>query len=142
MSRYIYADNRYETVSDVENAVKNMKDVLDNKPTTWCVVKAMINPKIIPLSTGNVVGWDSGDPLNDTQIKALSNSDTVYNVYSVNDGYNYTEVSESNTVTTVTQMRQSYARWKDVSKYYDSQVAEGEPFIEHNVTNEDMSGYV
>ena len=69
MSRYMYADIKYKTVSDVESAVRNMKDDLDNKPTTWCVVKPMTNPRTISLSTGDVVGWDSGDPLTDTQIK-------------------------------------------------------------------------
>ena len=47
MSRYMYGNLTYETVSDVESAVRNMKDDLDNKPTTWCVVKPMINPKTI-----------------------------------------------------------------------------------------------
>ena len=142
MSRYLYASFTYETVSDVESAVRNMKDDLDNKPTTWCVVKPMINPRIISLSTGDVVGWDSDDPLTDTQIKALSSSDKVYNVYSVHEGYNYTAISEADTVTKVNEMRTSYARWRDVSKYYDMQVPEDDDWITHNVTNEDMSSYV
>ena len=88
----MYGNITYETVSDVESAVRNMKDDLDNKPTTWCGVKPMINPKTIILSTGSVVGWDSDNPLTDTQIKALSKSDKVYNVYSVHEGYNFTAI--------------------------------------------------
>ena len=142
MSRYLYASFTYETVSDVESAVRNMKDDLDNKPTTWCVVKPMINPRTISLSTGDVVGWDSDNPLTDTQIKALSSSDKVYNVYSVHEGYNHTAISEADTVTKVNEMRTTYAKWKSVDEYYDMQVANGDPWIVHKVTNEDMSGYV
>lgn len=142
MSRYMYADNKYKTVSDVESAVRNMKDDLDNKPTTWCVVKPMINPRTISLSTGDVVGWDSGDPLTDTQIKNLDSSDKVYNVYSIHAGDNFTAISEADAVTKVNEMRTVYARWKEVSKYYDLQVSEDGPATIHNVTNEDMSGYV
>jgi len=138
----MYGNLTYETVSDVESAVRNMKDDLDNKPTTWCVVKPMINSRTISLSTGDVVGWDSDNPLTDTQIKALSSSDKVYNVYSVFEGYNFTAISEADTVTKVKEMRTSYARWRVVSKYYDTQVSEGDDWITHNVTNEDMSSYV
>jgi len=137
MSNYFYATIPYETVSDVEAAVRNMKDTLENKPTTWCVVKPMINPKIIPLSTGNVVAWDSGDPLNDAQIKALSSSDTVYNVYSIQGGENLTEVKEKDVAAKVEKMRKVYANWAMVTSYYDKQNNEMLA-----VTNEDMSGYV
>lgn len=142
MSRYMYGNITYETVSDVESAVRNMKDDLDNKPTTWCVVKPMINPKTINLSTGSVVGWDSDNPLTDTQIKALNKSDKVYNVYSVHEGYNFTAISEADTVTKVNEMRTAYAKWKSVDEYYDMQVANDDPWIVHKVTNEDMSSYV
>ena len=39
-------------------------------------------------------------------------------------------------------MRTKYAKWLSLDKYYDSQVEEGADLITHNVTNEDMSGYV
>lgn len=137
MSRYFYATIPYETVTDVEAAVRNMKDTLDNKPTTWCVVKPMINPKTIHLSTGDVIGWETGDPLNDTQIKALSSSDTLYNVYAIQGGENLTDVKEKDVAAKVEVMRMVYANWADVTSYYDSQ-----DNTHTNVTNEDMSGYV
>jgi hypothetical protein len=137
MSRYFYATIPYKTVTDVEAAVRNMKDTLDNKPTTWCVVKPMINPKTIHLSTGDVIGWETGDPLNDAQIKALSDADTVYNVYAIQGGDNFTEVAEKDVSTKVNDMRKIYANWAVVESYFDSQETK---FI--NITNEDMSGYV
>ena len=112
-----------------------MKDTLDNKPTTWRVVKPMINPKTIHLSTGDVIGWETGDPLNDTQIKALSDADTVYNVYAIQGGNNFTEVKEKDVSTKVSEMRKFYANWASVESYYDSQ-----DNTHTNVTNEDMSG--
>ena len=142
MSRYIYAEAAYDTVSDVEAAVTAMKKRLDNNPTDWCVVKPVVKTKTINIDDKDIVAYEYGNPLSDTQIKALSSSDDVYNLFSVNDGYNYTAVSESDTVIGVQHMRKSYAKWLDVSKYYDTQVEEGQPLITHNVTNEDMSGYV
>ena len=137
MSRYFYATIPYETITDVEAAVRNMKDTLDNKPTTWCVVKAMINPKTISLSSGDIIGWETGEPLNDSQIKSLSSSDTIYNVYAIQGGDNFTEVAEKDVSTKVNDMRKIYANWAVVESYFDSQETK---FI--NITNEDMSGYV
>ena len=80
MSKYTYASDVYSSLTQLEQAVSNMKLTLDGKPTTWCVVKPMINPRTIKLSTGNVIGYDSGEPLTDIEINELSSSDNVYNV--------------------------------------------------------------
>lgn len=137
MSQYTYASEIYSSLTQLENAVTNMKATLDGKPTVWCVVKPMINPKTIKLSTGDVIGYDSGDPLTDAQINALDSSDKVYNVYSINDGDNFTEVAEADVAGKVRAMRTSYAIWLTVDKYYNN-----ENGSIMNVTNEDMSGYV
>ena len=137
MSRYVYALNQYETVDEVNAAVTSLKNTLDTKPTTWCVVKPMINPRTIELPQGNVIGYDSGDPLTDAQINALNSSDTVYNVYSINDGDNFTEVAEKDVAGKVRVMRQLYGRWLRVQFYYDTENNES-----IFVTQEDMSGYV
>ena len=142
MSRYIYAETAYDTIDEVEAAVTAMKTRLDNNPTDWCVVKPMINPRTIKISTGDVIGYDSGDPLTDAKINALDNSDKVYNVFSVYEGDNFTEVSEAAVAGKVKAMRTGYATWLNLTKYFDSQVEEGQALITYNVTNEDMSGYV
>ena len=142
MSRYIYADNAYDTVNAIEDAVTSIKTRLDNNPTDWCVVKPMINPKTISTSSGDIVGYEIGKPLTDTQINALNSSNNLYNVFSVYDGDNFTEVLETNVSQKVKEMRTKYAKWLSLDKYYDSQVEEGADLITHNVTNEDMSGYV
>ena len=142
MSRYVYALNQYETVDEVNAAVTSLKNTLDTKPTTWCVVKPMINPRTIELPQGNVIGYDSGDPLTDAQINALNpdewlGGNGIYNVYSVNDGDNFTEVSEALAVQKVRTMRTQYARWLVVNRYFVNETG-----AVMNVQNEDMSGYV
>ena len=142
MSRYIYAETAYETVDEVEAAVTAMKARLDNNPTDWCVVKPMINVKTIKISTGDVIGYDLGEKLTDAQINSLGKSENVYNVFSIYEGDNFTEVLESDVAGKVTAMRKGYATWLNLTKYYDSKVEEGENLITYNVTNEDMSVYV
>jgi len=142
MSRYIYASISYDTMDEVEAAVTAIKKRLDNNPTDWCVVKPMINPRTIKISTGNVIGYDSGEPLTDTQINSLGSSENVYNVFAVYEGDNFTEVLESEVADKVKAMRKGYATWLNLTKYVDTQVEEGKDFILCDVTNEDMSGYV
>jgi hypothetical protein len=142
MTKYMYASTAYETVEEVEAAVTAMKTRLDNNPTDWCVVKPMINPRTIAIYTGDVIGYDLGKPLTDAQINALNpdewlGGNGIYNVYSVNDGDNFTEVSEALAVQKVRTMRLSYARWLVVNRYFN-----GETGAVMNVINEDMSGYV
>ena len=142
MAKYFYANIEYDTVEEVEAAVTAMKTRLDNNPTDWCVVKPMINPRTIAIYSGDVIGYDSGEPLTDAQIKALNDDEwlggnTVYNVYSVVDGDNFTAVSEALAVQKVRTMRLSYARWLVVNRYFN-----GETGAVMNVINEDMSGYV
>ena len=142
MSRYIYAETAYETIDEVEAAVTAMKARLDNNPTDWCVVKPMINPRTIKIYTGDVIAYDSGEPLTDAQINSLGSSENVYNVFAVYEGDNFTEVSESEVAGKVKAMRKGYATWLNLTKYYDSKVEEGENLITYNVNNEDMSVYV
>lgn len=142
MSRYIYAEAAYDTVDEVEAAVTAKKARLDNNPTDWCVVKPSISSKTLRIDGNDILAYAYGDPLTDAQINALDSSETVYNVFSINDADNYTEVSEDNVAEKIRLMRASYGRWLAVDKYFDSQVEDGELLIVHNVTNEDMSGYV
>ena len=142
MTKYMYASTAYETVEEVEAAVTAMKARLDNNPTDWCVVKPMINPRTIAIYTGDVIGYDSGKPLTDAQINALNpdewlGGNGIYNIYSINDGYNFTEVSEALAAQKVRTMRLSYARWLVVNRYFVNETG-----AVMNVINEDMSGYV
>ena len=142
MTRYIYAQVAYETVDEVQEAVTAMKARLDNNPTDWCVVKPSISSKTLRIDGNEVVAYAYGNPLTDAEINELDRSETVYNVFSINDADNYTEVSEDNVAEKIRTMRASYGRWLSVDKYFDSQVEDGEALITHNVTNEDMSVYV
>ena len=146
MNKYIYATNEYETMSAVETAVTAMKTRLDNNPTDWCVIKSMINPRTIKIYSGDVIGYDSGNALTDAQINALSSSDNVYNIFSINDGDNFTEVTEGDIAEIVNTMRSSYGRWLGVDKYcvieLNDETNELISSTQHNATNEDMSSYV
>ena len=142
MSRYIYAEVAYDTINKVEAAVTAMKSRLDNNPTDWCVVKPATSSKTLQVDGNDIVAYQYGNPLNDTQINALSSSDTVYNIFSINEGDNYTAVSEADVAGKVRALRKGYATWLNLNKYVDTQVEEGKDFIIYNVTNEDMSGYV
>tara|TARA_Y100000015_G_C2345470_1_gene68008 strand:- start:90 stop:530 length:441 start_codon:yes stop_codon:yes gene_type:complete len=142
MTRYIYAEVAYETLDEVEEAVTAMKARLDNNPNDWCVVKPSISSKTLHIGGNDVVAYAYGDPLTDEEINKLDTSETVYNVFSVNDADNYTEVSEASVAEKIRTMRASYGRWLAVDKYFDSLVENGELLISHNVTNEDMSVYV
>ena len=149
MTRYIYAEVAYDTVDEVQEAVTAMKARLDNNPTDWCSVKPMINPRTIAIYSGDVIGYDLGEPLTDAQIKALGSSNNLYNIYSFYEGDNFTEVSEENMAQKVEALRTPYARRLKVNKYFHVVgVMEGEVFNPteeatiYNVTNEDMSGYV
>lgn len=142
MSKYMYAATAYETVEEVEAAVTAMKTRLDNNPTDWCVVKPMINPRTIAIYSGDVIGYDSGEPLTDVQINALNpdewlGGNGIYNVFSINSGDNFTEVSEAVAVQKVRTIRTYYARWLIVNRYFVNETG-----AVMNVTNEDMSGYV
>jgi len=168
MARYIYAHNAYKTVADVEKAVTAFKARLDNNPTDWCGVKLVTKTKLVAIhspapdaplepdgsdvprlvkSSSNipiaVETHDYGEPLNDEEIKNLVGSNqNFYNVFAVHDGDNHTYVSEPEAINIISNMRASYAKWKQVDKYYDTQVSEGEDNIEINVSNEDMTKYV
>ena len=68
-----------------------------------------------------MIGYDSGEPLTDAQIKALNDDEwlggnTVYNVYSVVDGDNFTAVSEALAVQKVRTMRLS-DQWLVVKEF-------------------------
>jgi len=164
MARYNYAHKGYETVAEVEQAVTAFKTRLDNNPTDWCSVKPLIDSQVIfiqednskPIETAEdtivkstsknikpVRTYQYGDVLSDAEINDLGgSSEKYYNVFAVHDGSNFTHVSEVEVVEKVLQMRTSYAKWRQVDKYYDTQVSEGEDSIEINVSNQDMTKYV
>ena len=137
MGKYIYSGKAYETKDELDVAVTAIKNILDTQPTTWCVVKPMINPQTIETEDGDVIGYASGDPLTDEEINALRDADKIYNVYSVNAGDNFTEVSEVDVVGKIRAMRKEYANWLRVHIYHDT-VTDGDK----SVANEDMTIYV
>ena len=139
MSNFVYAHNYYETIADVEAAATEMKTALDTSPTDWCVVKPSIEVTNLLFNGNQIVAHKYGDPLNNEEILALGSSDKIYNVYSVHDGDNFTAVTESDASTKVRELRTSYARWKQVNKYFST---DDDILDEFDISNEDMSGYV
>ena len=147
--KWIYAGKAYDTVDEIQEAVTALKKRLDSNPTDWCVVKPMINPKTIKIYSGDIIGYESGEPLTDAQINGLGSSDKIYNVFSIYEGDNFTEVSEEVVAQKISTLRKGYARWLDVTKYiYLDGEMKGYDFyptkeaVTYNVTNEDMANYV
>jgi hypothetical protein len=125
--RYVYAQNDYQTIEEVNAAVTSLKNRLDNNPTDWCVVK---------LLSGNAVdGWVVPSiGLNDEMINNHISPDSYYNVSSVNDGTTYTAITGTEAIQRVQEMRTKYATWVQANTIYS--------FDEQVPSNEDMSGYV
>jgi len=150
MPNYTYAFQELDTVAEVEAAVVTMKSTLDTQPTLFCGVT-----NITPTDVADA--WDVGDNLTDSEINALtSSSDGNYIVYSVYGGENTMPLTASEVITKVRQYRNEYGAMKKVDKYFEytstmedqddgnggTIAMEVISMTEHNVTNEDMSGYV
>lgn len=141
MTQYYYASTYYNSVDDVEAAVTTLKNQLENNPTVWCNVKPQINIRQMTLVNGNeITVWDDGDSLSDAKIIALTASDDgLFHVYATHDGDNLTDLSAEDTITKIALLRNSYARWLNVDKYYEISDDVNITPIEIAVTNEDMS---
>ena len=140
MGHYIYATKKYETLEEVEAAVTSMKARLDKNPNDWCVVKAAKNSKTLFIDKKEIIAYEYGDELSDNQISNYINNEKIYNVFSINDGDNFTEVKGSDVAKKVELLRSYYANWLNVDKYIS--VDDANEFTFNNVKNEDMSVYV
>ena len=65
MSKYTYAFEELDTVSEVEAAVVTMKNAMDTQPTLFCGVTNLT-------ATDVADAWDVGSSLTDTQINNLT----------------------------------------------------------------------
>ena len=140
MGHYIYATKKYETLEEVEAAVTSMKTRLDKHPNDWCVVKAAKNIKTLFIDKKEIHAYEYGDELSDNQITNYINNEKIYNVFSINDGDNFTEVTGSDVAKKVELLRSYYANWLNVDKYIS--VDDANEFTFNTVKNEDMSVYV
>ena len=150
MSKYTYAFEELNTVSEVEAAVVTMKNAMDTQPTLFCGVTNLT-------ATDVADAWDVGSSLTDTQINNLTvETSGKYSVYSVYSGENSMPLTASQVISKVLEHKKLYGSIKNVNKYleYTSTMEDlddgnggtvSQEVIsvqEHNVTNEDMSGYV
>lgn len=121
---YVYRNSEYETVEELNSAITATKNILDNNPTHWCVVK---------LLSGNAEdGWViPSETLTDEEINNMS-ADNYYNVSAIYDGYTYTGINGTDATQRVRDLRTSFANWVEVNTFYQKFVP----------TNENMSGYV
>ena len=140
MGHYIYATKKYETLEEVEAAVTSMKTRLDKNPNDWCVVRAAKNIKTLFIDKKEIIAYEYGDELSDNQVTNYINNEKIYNVFSINDGDNFTEVKGSDVAKKVELLRSYYANWLNVDKYIS--VDDANEFTFNNVKNEDMSVYV
>ena len=132
MSRYYYADVLYDTIDDLNTAITSMKNKLENNPTLWCSVR------IVEATTvDGVDAWIMKEKLSDSEINSLTDSDTKYAISALISEHNEVGITYTQLKEKIKQYRTPYALLKGVHKYGDQN-----DYSEHNVTNEDMSGYV
>ena len=95
-----------------------------------------------PLHSGHIEYFKAAKQLGD-ELHVGLNSDEwlggngIYNVYSINNGDNFTELSEALAVQKVRTLRTYYARRLNVNRYFVNETG-----AVMNVQNEDMSSYV
>lgn len=145
---YSYAMQRYDTISEVETAVTQMKTKLDTEPSIFCTVNRLIE-------TAEADAWQLGDNLTDSQVTSLSGSG-YYSVHSKYLGYNDFGLNVTEALQKVSEYKINYGIRMKVDKYFEytstmedqddgnggTIAMEVISMTEHNVTNEDMSGYV
>jgi hypothetical protein len=123
-TKWFYKNKTYETEAEVNQAVLDFKDRLDNSPTDWCIVKEL---------TGSVEdGWvipTTG--LTDAQINTLDESKN-YSIASIISGGNETGLPASQAAEKVAEYRTEYAQYMTanmINKVYAPE-------------NVDMSAYI
>jgi len=126
MTVWIYAGEKYDSEADCHAAVTQMKNNLDNAPTTWCIVAE--------LSGSAEDGWVvPADNMTDAEINAITDSSTsYYKVESIIDGDSNLGITATEANTKISEMRTRFANWKLVDLI----------IVEQAVTHEDMSVYL
>ena len=128
---YLYAVNGYSSLAEVDEAVSNLKQRLDNNPNDWCYVKTC---------TGNDTdGWlIQGGNLTDDQIQ---NPDTslLYSVNSTVTGDNGVGLTSSQMTEKVIEIRRAYANYLSANTIF---ITEGDSTSETAPSNENMNVYV
>tara|TARA_R110000764_G_C10899350_1_gene371261 strand:- start:62 stop:553 length:492 start_codon:yes stop_codon:yes gene_type:complete len=83
---YYYGSNQYASQAEVDSAVLDMKNKLDNSPTNWCVVKRLT------LVNGGQQYQVPNEVLSDLEIMSLDPTG-IYKVSSVIFGKNYDDLT-------------------------------------------------
>jgi hypothetical protein len=150
---YNYANVNYETREEADAAVLVVKDILDNKPTTWCMVK-----RITPVGDGKSY-LVPADGLSDAEILSLD-SDGVYKVSSEFFGDVYENLTATEANAAILTERTRWAQVRRVNEIHSGTYTKySNENPEHGLfglvqymfdpindpvtpTNADMSGYV
>tara|TARA_R110000868_G_C10566008_1_gene737316 strand:+ start:190 stop:675 length:486 start_codon:yes stop_codon:yes gene_type:complete len=148
-----YAGKRYFSQAEVDAAVVSVKDILDNKPTTWCVVKKLTS------INGGANFYVPSETLSDAEIMSLE-PEEIYKVSSEIFGENYDDLTATEATEAVKRERTRWAQAKEVNLIYNGTLTKhsnnivdsplyglsldifektGDPVAP---TNADMSGYV
>jgi hypothetical protein len=124
MSNFIYAGNTYNTIDELNAAVLEMKNKIDNKPTTYCQVKL--------LSGNSYNGWTiPSDALNDEQILSIDGNG-FYSCYSQFDGETHVGLTTAEVKEKIQKYKILYGDYYGVNTIY-SRLSPSDP---------DMSSYV
>jgi len=125
MKYYIYANNRYETLEEAESAVVSLKDILENKPSTYASIKR--------ITGSHESGWKIPvEKLTDEEIK--SSKDGFYKATSPYQSENYDGLTADEMRQKVLEYRRIYANW--INANVITEITLIKP------SKEDMSGYL
>ena len=121
---WFYKDNEYTSEADVNQAVLDFKNRLDNNPTDWAVVKQL---------TGDAEsGWGvPQEGLTDAEINALDETQH-YSISSVVGGGSEVGLTAAEITAKVAEYRTEYAQFCQANTVVNT----------YSPTNIDMSGYV
>jgi len=124
-TKYLYKQQPLTTEAEVEAAITATVDILENRPSEWCIVKEL---------GGNAEdGWViPQQPLTDYEILNLLDDTKFYSVQSRYQGGNETGLNPTQAREKIDEYRLGYCQFWEVdtiTKMYD-------------VTSVDMSGYM
>ena len=140
MPQYVYANEIYNSITDLENAVVNMKAKLDNEPCEWCSVRS-VNSSM----NGDTEVWVTGNLLDNDQLNNLPDDDSRYMISSIIKGSNDLGISREDLLSRINEYRVFYSNYHIVNKYFTYEFDEELQELQQNtfdVTNENMNIYM
>lgn len=131
---YVYFGKVYNSEAEAQSRAEEVKDILDNNPTNWVVVKEVIaqddtSYQVLPTK------------LTDEQINNIDNT-KLYSIYSKVTGDNIMPLTGSEVTAKVLEYRPIYARSRNVNIIVRGDETVDPVEVTELSTTTDFSGYL